>query len=76
MTPAPLKANARQMLVALRETIGIAMDTLRAHKLRTFLTLLGVMLAVTTSAPTLSSSTASASPRTWSSGTKHASDQG
>ncbi len=48
MTPAPLQSNTRQMLVALRETIGIATDTLRAHKLRTFLTLLGVMLAVTT----------------------------
>jgi len=38
----------RQTLVALRETFGIALDTLRSHKLRTFLTLLGVMLAVTT----------------------------
>ncbi len=38
----------RQTLAALRETIWIALDTLRAHKLRTFLTLLGVILAVTT----------------------------
>ncbi|MGC2719678.1 MAG: ABC transporter permease, partial [Candidatus Acidiferrales bacterium] len=38
----------KQTLIALRETCSIAMDTLRAHKLRTFLTLLGVMLAVTT----------------------------
>jgi putative ABC transport system permease protein len=38
----------RQTLVALRETCLIAVDTLRAHKMRTFLTLLGVMLAVTT----------------------------
>jgi putative ABC transport system permease protein len=38
----------RQTYVALRETVAIAMDTLRAHKMRTFLTLLGVMLAVTT----------------------------
>jgi putative ABC transport system permease protein len=38
----------RQTFVALRETCAIAMDTLRAHKMRTFLTLLGVMLAVTT----------------------------
>lgn len=38
----------RQTLIALRETCSIAMDTLRAHKMRTFLTLLGVMLAVTT----------------------------
>ena len=38
----------RQTLVALKETFWIALDTLRSHKLRTFLTLLGVMLAVTT----------------------------
>jgi putative ABC transport system permease protein len=38
----------RQTLVALQETFWIALDTLRSHKLRTFLTLLGVMLAVTT----------------------------
>ena len=41
-------SEARQTLSALRETIWIALDTLRAHKLRTFLTLLGVILAVTT----------------------------
>ena len=41
-------SDARQTLGALRETIWIALDTLRAHKLRTFLTLLGVILAVTT----------------------------
>ena len=35
-------------MVALQETIRLALDTLRAHKLRTFLTLLGVILAVTT----------------------------
>jgi putative ABC transport system permease protein len=34
--------------IALRETFWIALDTLRAHKLRSFLTLLGVILAVTT----------------------------
>jgi putative ABC transport system permease protein len=34
--------------VALEETLWLALDTLRAHKLRTFLTLLGVILAVTT----------------------------
>jgi putative ABC transport system permease protein len=34
--------------VAIRETFWIALDTLRAHKLRSFLTLLGVILAVTT----------------------------
>ncbi len=36
------------MRVALRETLAIAVDTLRAHKLRSFLTLLGVILAVAT----------------------------
>ena len=41
-------SEVRQTLAALRETIWIALDTLRAHKLRTFLTLLGVILAVTT----------------------------
>ena len=34
--------------VALRETLWLALDALRAHKLRSFLTLLGVILAVTT----------------------------
>jgi putative ABC transport system permease protein len=34
--------------VAFRETLWLALDTLRAHKLRSFLTLLGVILAVTT----------------------------
>jgi putative ABC transport system permease protein len=38
----------RQTSVALQETLWIALDTLRAHKLRTFLTLLGVILAVAT----------------------------
>lgn len=38
----------RQATVALQETLHIALDTLRSHKLRTFLTLLGVILAVTT----------------------------
>jgi putative ABC transport system permease protein len=40
--------ETREALIALRETFWIAMDTLRAHKLRSFLTLLGVILAVTT----------------------------
>jgi putative ABC transport system permease protein len=40
--------EARQSSVALEETLRLALDTLRAHKLRTFLTLLGVILAVTT----------------------------
>lgn len=41
-------SNAKSASVALGETIGMALDTLRSHKLRTFLTLLGVILAVTT----------------------------
>ena len=40
--------NAQRTFVALQETMRIALDTLRSHKLRTFLTLLGVILAVTT----------------------------
>jgi putative ABC transport system permease protein len=44
----PTLVDVRQTLVAVRETFWIALDTLRAHKLRTFLTLLGVILAVTT----------------------------
>ena len=40
--------EARQTSVALQETLRLALDTLRAHKLRTFLTLLGVILAVMT----------------------------
>jgi len=41
-------SQSRETAVALQETFRIALDTLRAHKLRTFLTLLGVILAVTT----------------------------
>jgi putative ABC transport system permease protein len=41
-------SQGRETAVALQETFWIALDTLRAHKLRTFLTLLGVILAVTT----------------------------
>ncbi|HEX5423462.1 MAG TPA: ABC transporter permease [Candidatus Acidoferrales bacterium] len=41
-------SGARQTSVALKETLRLALDTLRSHKLRTFLTLLGVILAVTT----------------------------
>jgi putative ABC transport system permease protein len=44
----PARSDLRQTLIALQETFWIALDTLRTHKLRTFLTLLGVMLAVTT----------------------------
>lgn len=40
--------DAKASSVALGETMRMALDTLRAHKLRSFLTLLGVILAVTT----------------------------
>src|SRR6201997_245541 len=40
--------KVQRAAVALQETFRIALDTLRAHKLRTFLTLLGVILAVAT----------------------------
>ena len=40
--------QAKGASVALSETFLMALDTLRAHKLRSFLTLLGVILAVTT----------------------------
>ncbi len=40
--------SAKLVSVALGETLRIALDTLRAHKLRSFLTLLGVILSVTT----------------------------
>src|SRR6202040_157369 len=39
--------KVQRAAVALQETFRIALDTLRSHKLRTFLTLLGVILAVT-----------------------------
>ena len=41
-------SRSRDASVAFRETLSIAIDTLRVHKLRTFLTLLGIILAVTT----------------------------
>ena len=40
--------RVRRALVTLRETMWLALDALRAHKLRSFLTLLGVILSVTT----------------------------
>ncbi len=40
--------GARTASVALGETLRLALDTMRAHKLRSFLTLLGVILAVGT----------------------------
>jgi putative ABC transport system permease protein len=41
-------ARLRRAAVTLGETLRLAIDSLRAHKLRSFLTLLGVILAVTT----------------------------
>jgi putative ABC transport system permease protein len=38
----------RTALITVGETLRLALDSLRAHKLRSFLTLLGVILAVTT----------------------------
>jgi putative ABC transport system permease protein len=46
--PVQNRSAVRDTLVSVRETLWISLDTLRAHKLRTFLTLLGVILAVTT----------------------------
>jgi len=43
-----MKPASRASAVAFLETLRLAMDTLRVHKLRTFLTLLGVILAVFT----------------------------
>ena len=40
--------GAKSASVALGETLRLALDALRSHKLRSFLTLLGVILAVTT----------------------------
>jgi putative ABC transport system permease protein len=49
MSKAPkLGLGFRQAAITLREATWLALDTLRAHKLRSFLTLLGVILAVTT----------------------------
>jgi putative ABC transport system permease protein len=48
MAPFRMAMKASEARVALRETLSIAVDTLRAHKLRSFLTLLGVILAVAT----------------------------
>ena len=46
--PSNKRTVIRQAVATCQETLRIALDTLRAHKLRTFLTLLGVILAVTT----------------------------
>ena len=44
----PKLGRFRSGLVTTTETLKLALDALRAHKLRSFLTLLGVILAVTT----------------------------
>jgi putative ABC transport system permease protein len=44
----PAAQGLRGALVTFTETLKLAIDALRAHKLRSFLTLLGVILAVTT----------------------------
>jgi putative ABC transport system permease protein len=38
----------RESIITMTETLRLALDALRSHKLRSFLTLLGVILAVTT----------------------------
>jgi putative ABC transport system permease protein len=43
-----MKVAGSSSLVALSEAFRLALDALRAHKLRSYLTLLGVVLAVTT----------------------------
>src|SRR5260370_1467946 len=43
------RGNARmKRRVMLREPIGVALETLRAHKMRSFLMLLGIILSVST----------------------------
>src|SRR5712692_3250788 len=44
----------RRALITMLETLWLALDALRAHKLCSFLTLLGVSLAVTTLVPVMS----------------------
>ena len=44
----PMKPQSRASAVAFGETLRLALDTLRVNKLRTFLTLLGVILSVFT----------------------------
>ena len=45
---APKRQGFGSAWVTFAETMKLALDSLRAHKLRSFLTLLGVILAVTT----------------------------
>src|SRR6202166_5361861 len=42
------RGRLRRALITFYETLKLSLDALRAHKLRSFLTLLGVILAVTT----------------------------
>src|SRR5271166_6355041 len=44
----PLASGSAGAWVTLKETFRLALDALRAHKLRSFLTLLGVIMAVAT----------------------------
>src|SRR5208337_4057565 len=44
----PQERGQASLWVSAREAFWIALDTLRSHKLRTFLTLLGVVIATTT----------------------------
>jgi putative ABC transport system permease protein len=44
----PRAGKLRATLITLTETLRLALESLRVHKLRSFLTLLGVILAVTT----------------------------
>src|SRR5690242_51687 len=43
-----MQSRIRRAMVTFLETLRLSLDALRAHKLRSFLTLLGVILAVTT----------------------------
>src|SRR5204862_3364554 len=42
------RGRFRSALITMLETLRLSLDALRTHKLRSFLTLLGVILAVTT----------------------------
>jgi putative ABC transport system permease protein len=48
LRPAAKLGRFRSAAITMGETLRLALDSLRAHKLRSFLTLLGVILAVTT----------------------------
>src|SRR5580700_2850008 len=44
----PSKVASMRRRVPLREPVGVALETLRAHKMRSFLMLLGIILSVST----------------------------